>query len=109
MTRQALAQQLLDELDAGRLEVCKVRGREGGYIRVVVEVNAEWYRQFCRQWEAPRRRYPKPRTIIKRCHTRRGLEKIANGGGKGVYVERLTNFIDEEVDSETQTQGGSGE
>lgn len=87
------ARQFLEELDAGRLEVMKVPGSDGGYIRIPIEVNAEWYRRFCSQFETSRRRYPKPRTIIKRCHTRRALEKLANGGGKGVYIERLLDFI----------------
>lgn len=36
------ARQLLAELDAGWLEVCKVPTKDG-YLRVPVSVNATWY------------------------------------------------------------------
>lgn len=86
---------LLDELEASSLVVCKVPSRKGGYIRIPVSVNAEWYQHFCRKWMGTRRRYPKPRTIIKRCHTLRALRAIANGEQSGVYVERLMEFVEE--------------
>jgi len=89
------AKRMLEELDAGWLGVAKVRGRYGGYVRVTVSVNAEWYQRFCARYMASRRRYPKPRTVIKRCHTRAALVKLANGGGHGVYVDRLLRFMED--------------
>ena len=83
-----------DELDAGWLEVCKVPGRDGGYIRVCCSVNAEWYSVFCRRYLRCSRKFSKPRTLIKRCHTRHALERIASGHRRGVYVERLLEFIE---------------
>jgi len=89
------ARELLEELESGWLEVCKCPSQQGGYIRVPVSVNAEWYRRFCKQFERPRRRYPKLRTIIKRCHTVTALGKIIAGvEDDGVYVGRLIDWID---------------
>jgi hypothetical protein len=90
-----IARHMLDELDFGYLEVVKVPASDGrgGYIRVPVSVNAEWYSRFCRKFLVSRRHYPKPRTIIRRCHTRRALERIASGRIDGVYVGRLLDFI----------------
>ena len=86
---------LLEELEAGYLEVCKVPGREGGYIRVCVSVNAEWYSSFCKQFMRSRRRYPKSRTFIKRCNTIAALKRIIRGVTTGVYAERLLPFVEE--------------
>lgn len=96
MTAAQQAAAMLDELQAGWLEVCKVPSQHGGYIRVPVSVNAEWYSRFCRRFLRSRRRYPKIRTFIKRCHAVRALEKIANGCMEdGVYVGRLRDFMEE--------------
>ena len=58
------AQRMLEELDDGYLEVGKFPGREGGYVRMVMSRNADWYRLFCHSWTM-RRRYPyrKPRRL----------------------------------------------
>lgn len=88
-----LALILLEELDSGYLEVVKVP-IEGGYIRVAVSVNAQWYRAFCKQYLWSRsKRFPKPRTIIRRQHTRAALKRIAKGNCAGVYAERLLEFM----------------
>jgi hypothetical protein len=91
------ARLLLEELESGWLEVIKVPGRDGGYVRVPTSVNAEWYQRFCRLYEQGRRRYPKPRTIIKRCHTIRALGRLVEGGSDGVYAERLAPFLEDKI------------
>jgi predicted Rdx family selenoprotein len=89
------AKELLSELDAGWLEVCKVPGREGGYVRIVCGVSCQWYRRLCASYPSPRcRRWRKPRTLIKRCHTRTSLLKLAAGQDCGpVYRERLEPYL----------------
>ena len=72
----------------------KAPGRNGGYIRVPVSVNTYWYRRFCAQYETMRGR--KYRTIIKRCHTIRALERMEAGNFAGVYAERLEPFLSED-------------
>ena len=96
MNYRELARRYLDELDEGYLEVCKVPSRDGGYIRICMSVNAEWYRAFCKRNMIGRKRYPKPRTIIKRCLTRNALNRIIelNGKSSGVYVDRLKDFME---------------
>lgn len=94
---ERVAIEMLEELESGYLEVCKVPGRDGGYVRVAVSVNCEWYSRFCRRFLVSRRRYPKLRTIIRRCHTIRALQRIATGKVDGVYVKRLMPFIEERV------------
>ena len=89
------AELLLEELEGNGLEVCKVPGLEGGYVRVSVSVNCEWYRRLCCQWKKSRRRYPKARTIIKRVHTVAALRRIIAGNFSGVYAQRLQPFIEE--------------
>jgi len=90
------AKELLAELDAGWLEVCKVPGREGGYVRLVCEVNCQWYRDLCATYPSPRcRRWRKPRTVIKRCHTRAALASLARGRACGpVYRDRLDPYLE---------------
>jgi len=83
---------MAEELESSYPETIKIPGREGGYIRVPVAVNAEWYRVFCGLFTAPRRRYPKPRTIIRRCDCLRALRRLAEGNQDGVYAERLIEF-----------------
>jgi hypothetical protein len=93
---QVAAKHLLEEIEGGWLEVAKVPGNQGGYIRVPVSVNAEWYSRFCQKYESRRSsRFPKHRTIIKRCHTIAALEQIISGRQKGVYIERLQPFLEE--------------
>ena len=97
MNYRELARRYLDELDEGYLEVCKVPSRDGGYIRICMSVNAEWYRAFCKRNMIGRKRYPKPRTIIKRCHTIAALRRIVTGNAGGVYGERLIEVIHERI------------
>jgi|GEM_PF-2676617 len=90
-----IARHLFDELESHFPETCKVPGRFGGYVRVAVQQNCEWYRRLCRKHLASRKRYPKPRTIIRRCHTLAALKRIAAGNAEGVCAERLMPFIEE--------------
>lgn len=84
------ARVMLDELESGWLEVCKIPGRDGeGFVRCVITQNAEWYRRFCAEWTRRRRRYPKERTIIKRCETVRALREMIGGRIGSEYARRL--------------------
>ena len=89
---------MLDELESSYPETMKVPGREGGYVRVPVSVNAEWYRRFCRRYMTCYRRRPKPRTFIKRCHTIKALGRMLNGDMSTVYAKRLISFREEWFD-----------
>lgn len=89
------ATHLLEELQSHWLEVCKIESRHGGYIRVPVSVNAEWYRRFCRKYQSSRHKYPKLRTIIRRETTINALRRIMRGDLSGVYAERLMPFLTE--------------
>jgi hypothetical protein len=94
----AIAKALLSDLNAGYLEVAKVPSRQGGYIRVPVSVNAEWYRRFCKRYLTTRRKYPKPRTLIRRCHTEAALRRIIDGRQTDTeYARRLCEFIRQEA------------
>jgi hypothetical protein len=92
---RAKASRLLAEFREGYLSVAKVPGRFGGYIRVPMSVNAEWYQRFCRKYMSTRKRYPKTRTIIRRFATERGLQNVIAGKTTGIYVERLIAFIED--------------
>ena len=85
---------MAEELEGSWLEVCKIPSRHGGYIRVPVSVNAEWYQKFCGRHLSRRRRYPKYRTIIKRRDTLNALRRLQSGNYKGVYAERLLDFVE---------------
>lgn len=99
MDVRAAAAWLREEMESCFPETMKVPGRQGGYIRVAVSVNTEWYRRFCRAHSKPRsRRYPKVRPFVKRCHTIACLRRIEAGSAKGVYAERLMPFVAEAVE-----------
>lgn len=92
---------LLEELEAGYLEVCKVPSRHGGYIRVPVSVNAEWYRRLCTRHQSARRKRRtcrRPRTVIRRCDTISALRRIMRGDFRGVYAERIKPFVKEMIE-----------
>lgn len=88
------AMELLSELDGSRLQVCKIRNRDGdGYVRCVISENAEWYQRLCREHEQPRSgRYRKWRTVIRRCHVRRALIEVASGRKETLYAHRVFKF-----------------
>lgn len=100
ITRRVAAKYMLEELEAGWLEVAKVVSQHGGYIRICNSVNCEWYSRFCRAHEGFRRnrRWKKPRTFIKRCHTITALKRIIAGRMDSVYAERLEPFINEQIE-----------
>lgn len=95
-----LAEECLAELEGNILEVvlipsidpeCAMRG---GMIRAVASANAQWYREFCLQFESSRRRQrKKPDTMIKRQWTRRGLNELIDGKCHTTYAQRLKRFI----------------
>jgi hypothetical protein len=91
MKHSTMATILRELLESSFPETAKVPGREGGYIRVPVSVNTEWYRRFCANHERWRGR--KTRTIIKRCHTIAALKRMEAGNFNGVYAERLKPFL----------------
>jgi hypothetical protein len=69
------AESLLDELLSRRLEVVKIPSGDG-YIRVPIITNPEWYSKICKRFLNSRKRYPKPRTIIRRCNMIAALNNI---------------------------------
>ena len=83
---------MLEELESSRLEVVKVPSVYGGYVRVPVSVNAEWYSWFCKKYTTSRRRFQKTRTIIKRRDTIRALRRLIVGNTRGIYAQRLIEF-----------------
>ncbi len=94
MTRCEMAVILRELLESSFPEAMKVPGRDGGYVRVPISTNTIWYRRFCSQYEKPQPQ--KMRTIIKRCHTIRALQRIEAGDFSGVYASRLEPFLTEE-------------
>lgn len=69
--------------------------RGQGYIRAVIEKNADWYQRFCADY--PSSRSPKrkriPRTAIRRLTTIRGLRQLAHGYAVNEYAHRLLGYI----------------
>lgn len=94
---------MLSDLQACRLEVILVPSRDpdcamrGGMIRAVQEQNADWYRNFCKQFPSNRRwQNRKGRTKIKRRDTERGLRELIAGKCETQYAQRLHSFIERE-------------
>lgn len=99
-----LAAQLHEELDASRLVVLKWRSGDG-WVRGPVSQNPPWYQQLCGQYLGRRRRYPKPRTIIRRVDVLRVLKRISLGiTCRGLYYERLMDVIRDECESRGLTE-----
>lgn len=89
-----LAVEWYEELDSQRLWVIKIPSREGeGYVRVPLTQNPLWYQQLCSEYEKKRKRYPKPRTYIKRINTLKALRRISFGNFRGVYAERIITLM----------------
>lgn len=90
MTESQVYEYMLDLFLQHRLTVVKVPGRHGGYVRIAVEQNADWYKRLCESHMRTRKRYRKSRTIIRRQHVVATLEKLASGiTVRGVYAERI--------------------
>lgn len=87
---------MLNELLGRRPHTIKVPGRDGGYVRVAVETNPEWYRDLCQKHMSRSRRFPKPRTVIRRCHVLRALVLLADGQkAHTTYAERIKSIARE--------------
>jgi hypothetical protein len=88
---QVIALQMLDDLESQQLEVVKV-----GTCRFAISSNPDWYSRLCESYKRRRRRYPRPRTIIKRSRVIKVLSQVANGCvTAAIYYERLKPFIEE--------------
>lgn len=97
--RAACAIQLLDELQRNRLVVIKWPSHRGGYVRGSIAQNPPWYQELCAGEQRGRRRFPRPRTVIRRKDTLRALEKIAAGFPcDGIYMERLLAVVDQQIE-----------
>lgn len=89
----ALAE-MRDELEASRLVVVlvpqRIRTNEGGCVRVAVEKNAKWYRDFCADYpSARRRRNAAFDTRIRRADTLRTLAAMLRGEFRSAYCAHL--------------------
>ena len=94
---QAVAQDLIHELAAHRLEVILVPAPNprhcGHQIRMPVAHNPDWYRTLCQRRSS--RAHPhrtRPDTAIKRQHVVRGLTAIAVGK-RGPYYDLLLPLV----------------
>lgn len=98
---QALAVDLLGELESERLTVAKIPGRDGeGFVGASITQNPAWYSRLCGEYLGTRRRYPKARTIIRRRDTVRTLKQLANGDRRPtLYQDRLIEVLRREADN----------
>lgn len=101
------ARELLTDLLASRLEVILIPSRDpdcamrGGMIRAAQERNADWYREFCREFPSNRKwQNKKGRTKIKRRETIRGLKELISGRCETQYADRLRIFIVRQIANE---------
>jgi len=102
---RSVAAELLAELEAHRLVVIKFRTTHEGdetWRRAAISSNPRWYSRLCRREEKSRRRYPKPRTVVRRPHTLTALRRIVAGTADpaSLYVRRLMPFIRERIEQE---------
>lgn len=95
----AAARYMHDELDSRCLLVAVAKVNEDGKgIRVCLDQNPDWYREFCASYMNRRRnrKWRRPRTFIKRIATLNALKRIAAGDLSGVYAERLLPFVQQQ-------------
>ena len=85
---------MLQELQANRLSVLKIPTYPDGYIRAPVSQNCMWYRELCSRHLTSRKRYPKPRTYIRRRETIRALHRMMRGDRTSVYARRILEVIE---------------
>lgn len=93
------------EFDSSQLRVALVplspnkRGyNEGGCKRVAVEVNARWYRDFCRQHSSSRRRLRRNfDTRIKRRNVAILLDRLLTRGSTSKYAAELIRIAEERL------------
>ncbi len=89
-------QWMLEELEGSYPVTVKVPSQQGGYIRVPVSKNPEWYSELCKRHIKQRvTRFRKPRTIIKRRDTLAALRRLIEGDDSGVYAERILEVANE--------------
>ena len=86
---------MLDELQSMKLEVCKVR-TDSGYVRVPVCSNPDWYSRFCNQYMKPRKRHPRPRTVIRRANMIRSMKLAIESRSlhDGIYGNGIKDAIE---------------
>lgn len=93
------------DLEIHRLQVVKQRSPRGGYIRVAVSANPDWYRRFCAEFPRTRPRWRKLKTVIERKHTLRALWRVAHGRhANTLYGERLDPFIEAYITEQLQRE-----
>lgn len=96
------AEEMLWDLRGNSLEVVLIPApapkHSNHCIRAVQYANANWYRKFCSLYPGNRKRAKAHDTMIKRQWTEKALVQILEGKTKGVYVERLLEFIKTEND-----------
>lgn len=85
---------MADELESSRLVVAlvpqRIRTNEGGCVRVAVEKNAKWYRDFCAAYPSARRRKNAAfDTRIRRTNTARALAAMLRGEFRSAYCGHL--------------------
>lgn len=99
--------EMLALLQSSKLHVEKIEDGNGGYYRAAIESNPEWYSRFCSLYMRRRLRKDKkredyrrkPKTIIDRKATLRGLERLLEGNVSSLYAERLLDFIRRDLDN----------
>lgn len=96
------AQEMLEELETNRLEVCLIPpywDPDLNWRRAVISQNAQWYQEFCSEYPSKRQvRKGKFDTIIRRNATINGLNRVIAGDRKTVYAKRLIDFMEEYSD-----------
>lgn len=98
---------MLDELESHRLTVALVPCRrfvnEGGCVRVAVEKNAQWYRDFCARHASARvRRNAAFDTRIRRANIIRALDAMIEGQMTSVYSLELLGIARTRIDKAAQ-------
>lgn len=101
---KAELERMLDELESAQLVVILVPQRRhtntGGMVRVAVEKNVLWYRQFCARFPSTRvRRNAAPDTKIKRANVRAVLAALIAGCTRSSYAPALLGLARRRAES----------
>lgn len=104
-----LAEEMLFELENSHFEVVLIpapeRRHSGHQVRALQSANPEWYSRFASQYVNCRgvglKRMKRPRTYIDKRATVKALERMLEGDEKGIYAERLLNFMSHEIARKT--------
>ncbi|MCK5564519.1 MAG: hypothetical protein KAJ07_04680 [Planctomycetes bacterium] len=101
-TRKA-ARCMLKSMDYERLSVVLISApnpkHDDHMVRATETNNPTWYRLFCSQYERIRPGYAKPRTLITRKDTIRGLDELTGNKCKSLYAQRLKDFIESDLET----------